>query len=393
MLIQWQFRPVDTWFFREARSHDAVGVSQLNSVFPPPASTLAGAIRTQLGDLLGVDWQPFAADDPSLASMSVLLGDGEHLGQLRITQIELECDGQVLYPAPADLLQSWQAQAPGYQLHRLGIGAPVHCDLGKVALAEIPAGVDRGCKPLEQAWLTANGVQQWLSGAVPSAQELVRVERLFSSESRLGIARDVARGTVKTGLLYQTRHLRPIDSLRITVYGELDAVPAALASCLPLETSIRLGSEGRAAAVVVRAAPPRHEPVPPSPPSHTRGLTLLLVSPGRFEATPGGCLPGFTAVTDAEGDTLYWRGQIADIPLKLISAVIPRPLRQGGWDQKKQQPKPLTGLVAPGSVYYCERDAGAPDLPTCLSRCHGSRIGDDGALGYGRLLAGLWLQR
>lgn len=32
---QWLFQPVDTWFFREARAHDAVGAGQLASQFPP----------------------------------------------------------------------------------------------------------------------------------------------------------------------------------------------------------------------------------------------------------------------------------------------------------------------------------------------------------------------
>ena len=47
----------DTWFFRESRPHDAVGASELSSLFPPPIRTLAGALRTLIGDQLAINWQ------------------------------------------------------------------------------------------------------------------------------------------------------------------------------------------------------------------------------------------------------------------------------------------------------------------------------------------------
>ena len=44
----------DTWFFREFRPHDAVGASELSSLFPPPIRTLAGALRTLIGFVIKI---------------------------------------------------------------------------------------------------------------------------------------------------------------------------------------------------------------------------------------------------------------------------------------------------------------------------------------------------
>ena len=53
---QWVFSASDSWFFKEARPMETVGASRLDSLFPPPAKTVIGAIRTSIGDALGVDW-------------------------------------------------------------------------------------------------------------------------------------------------------------------------------------------------------------------------------------------------------------------------------------------------------------------------------------------------
>ena len=60
MLVDCHFNIIDSWFFRESRGLDAIGAGASSSLFPPPVSTLAGALRTSIGDQLGVNWQAFA---------------------------------------------------------------------------------------------------------------------------------------------------------------------------------------------------------------------------------------------------------------------------------------------------------------------------------------------
>ncbi len=56
---QWCFEPLDTWFFRESRPFGTVGGSELTSLFPPPARTVAGAIRTLIGENANINWNNY----------------------------------------------------------------------------------------------------------------------------------------------------------------------------------------------------------------------------------------------------------------------------------------------------------------------------------------------
>ncbi|WP_308874159.1 type III-B CRISPR module-associated Cmr3 family protein [Thiothrix subterranea] len=51
------FNATDTLFFRESRPMEALGEAQ--SVFPPPVRTLAGAVRTLIGEHFQVQWHEF----------------------------------------------------------------------------------------------------------------------------------------------------------------------------------------------------------------------------------------------------------------------------------------------------------------------------------------------
>jgi CRISPR-associated protein Cmr3 len=79
-LEAWCFEALDTWFFKESRPLEAVGGAQLRSMFPPPARTLIGAVRTALGDAQGVHWPDYAAQ--ANHPLRALMGSPEALGPL-----------------------------------------------------------------------------------------------------------------------------------------------------------------------------------------------------------------------------------------------------------------------------------------------------------------------
>jgi CRISPR-associated protein Cmr3 len=389
MTLKCTLTPVDTWFFREARSHDAVGVGQLNTLFPPPASTVAGALRTLLGDLLGINWQEFKEGQ---GKHQDLLGDGEHLGSFSLSSLRLFVDGQPVYPAPQDLLRHSNVSEQGgrAEYYRLTIGKPLRCDLGYVRLPEMNAPA--GSKPLDNHYITEDGLNTWLAGEVPDASTLIAQSELFVIESRLGIGRDNALATVKEGLLYQTRHLRPTGR-QWHLEALIEGFDEALLNQLPAASSIRLGGEGREAAVTFEAIGPLTLAPKMKACDTAQGMTLLLTSPARFnpETELSWCLPGFQPIQNAEGLTTHWEGQLAGVSLKLLAAVLPRPLRLGGWDQKKRTPKALASLNAPGSIYYCQKlDGTAPSLQEATA-IQAQALGEDTAWGYGRLRVGWWV--
>ena len=57
-----RFIAIDTLFFRESRPFETFGGIELASLFPPPPRTVAGAIRSAIGEALGADWPAFHAN-------------------------------------------------------------------------------------------------------------------------------------------------------------------------------------------------------------------------------------------------------------------------------------------------------------------------------------------
>ncbi len=366
---QWRFDPLDSWFFREARAFDTSGSNELSSLFPPPARTVAGAIRTLIGEIQGVDWERFAqaGEYPDLKQQ---IGVDDDLGQLKITGPYPLWKDERLYPVPLYLL----AKAQEYVF--LKPGEPVVCDLGKVQLPEKPKDSLPGAKPLENAWLNCTDLQRVLGGEFP--QTVYHAKDLYDTETRLGIARNNAQRTAADGLLYQTRHVRPRPELAI------GATASGIAPELhPDHGVIRFGGEGRASAVTVGDVLPLLAP----PKVPRQNLLLMLLTHADFggESPLDWVLPGFAP--DRQDDVKVWRGRLHGIDLILHSAVLGKAAREGGWDLLHQQPRPVVSLIPAGSVYFCTV---AGDPKAAIDALHGQHIGNDTALGRGELAVGLW---
>ena len=347
------FEALDTWFFREARPHASVGSSELGSTFPPPVRTLLGALRTLIGDAWfarhGGDWRAFASD--SAHPLRAIIGFGDDLGPLRASGPFLSRNGQRLYPAPASLMVKEQGGQSHYFL--LGLGEPVHCDLGRVHLPSFPGKVPglhelAGSKPAENCWLTEAGLTAVLQGQAPTGTEVVDKKSLYTEEPRLGIGRDNARQSVQEGLLYQTRHLR----LRPNVAVELQLHGLSDASLLPAQTALRLGGEGRMAGVSIKKESALRLPgVRITAKDAIFSLYTLTPTPCAL-GLPAGIPAGFAPARHNDADV--WEGQLGEQRLRILSVACARPLREGGWDMASHQPRAVQSLLAAGSVSYVQ---------------------------------------
>ena len=97
-----RFDPLDSLFFRDGRPYtkdesEQVGVA---SQFPPTPATLVGAVRAAAARGRGWDGHGAWSDD-----IKKVLGDGESLGPLRFRGPVLIRGGDVLFPAPANLMR------------------------------------------------------------------------------------------------------------------------------------------------------------------------------------------------------------------------------------------------------------------------------------------------
>lgn len=370
-----RFTALDTLFFRESRPFEAIGGSELRSLFPPPPRTVAGAIRSTIGDALGADWHAFHKNINGYTvggvNLRKLIGYGDDLGRLGLEGLWLSENGQRLYPAPLFLLRKDK------DLRRLQIGVSSRTNLGQVRLPRLPEGCE-GFKPLEDVWLTSADLEKVLQGAVPDAADLRTASQLFTEEPRLGIARDNYRRIVQNGLLYQSRHIRPDRKAGLSIEADVIGLDDLNLS----RRVVRLGGEGRLAGIEIDSPPTF--PVAPVPNSGNQNLILIFIAPARFSG-PNWLPAGFTP--DEENGCRVWHGEFNSISLVVHCAVLGKPLREGGWDMAAKRPRPVQSLIPAGSAWYCTLKN--TDLATAIAALHGSQIGEDRQLGRGRIVCGL----
>ncbi len=373
---QWCFNALDTWFFRESRSHSVVGSSELASLFPPPARTVAGAVRTLIGDNAGVNWKtyPKQAVVKNGVNLFEQIGDADNFGQLRLTGPYLIYQEQRLYPAPLSILEK------DNKFKYLQIGGPVHCDLGEKVQLPILKVKEPGAKPLENAWLTEPGLQRVLAGKLPTPAMVIRQSDLFENEPRLGIAIDDSKRSTKKGYLYQTQHIRPFENVKVGVI-----VQGIDPKLQPTTTrQVRFGGEGRVAAVTVTKAPLPTFKIP----TGGQQLLLMLLTSADLGCDKQSWLPSadFEQTEDKNGNTI-WQGRLNGVELTIISAVLGKAVREGGWDLQRECPRPVKSLVPAGSVWFCQVKE---HLKSAVEQLHGFQIGGETALGRGELVAGVW---
>lgn len=368
---QWTFSAFDTLFFKESRPMESIGGSQLGSVFPPPARTIIGAVRTSIGEALRVDWREYSNGPHPLHNV---IGGPDSLGPLHFKGPYLIKDTERLFPIPLASLHGTTGQTRLIPDDNL-----THCDLGNVRL---PVKLDSallGVKPLEHAYITARGLQAFLSGGDIPATEIHLARDLYAHEERLGIARDNQTRVTGDGLLYQTRHIRPLQNANLEIGIQISGLQAPN---LPASGVNRLGAEGRLAAWKMTNA----DPLPAiQKPAKAKGLVLMLLSSALF--TDGWIPDGFSKDRDDQGCE-FWIGKIAGISLRLICGTIGKPVREGGWDMVKHMPRPLNSYVPAGSCYFVEVENG--DLQQAQNALHGLQIGQEAAYGRGEIAVGYW---
>ena len=370
-----QFTPHDTWFFRESRPHDAVGASELASLFPPPIRTLTGALRTHIGSCLNIDWKTLRCDLPSPFDVKQEIGDSEQLGHLHLQGPFIHYKEERLYPAPSYLLKKEE------QLQRLFIGDPVLCDLGTIRLPKMPANC-AGYKSLENSWLTAKGLRACLAGELPMLDDIVTGEQLLTYESRLGIARNNVLRTVEKGMLYQTRHCRVHDEVSVELLANGLHPDVKEPLMRSPQTPIRLGGEGRIAGLKPRS---ESQEFPFTQAKNSDCFTLHFITAADFD---GDMFPQHFEKIE-QNSISCWKGCINEITFYIEGATIGKAHREGGWDMLKHQPRPVKSFMPAGTVWFCRVDQ-KTDWKILQNALHNQHIGEDSAWGRGHVLLGQW---
>jgi len=333
--------PLDVLFLRGNKLFGDPG-SFGESLVPPWPSVAAGALRSRMLADAGVDLAAFAAgkiDHPEL-------GTPKTPGAFAITAFHLarrKADGSVeaLIQPPADLVisededgnaNSVRALKPTHTINGLQSSSPF---LALPVLAETTRG-----KPSSGYWLSEAGWHKYMVGETPLPADLVHASALWRIDPRVGVGLDAATRRAADGRLFsvQAVALTPKVGFLATVTG----------AKLPQSGTLRLGGDGRAAAI---------QPVenPLLKPDYTaiaqaKCCRLILATPGIFPE--GWKLPGMAA------DGAF---QLGNVKGRVVCASVPRAEIVSGWDLAHHQPKAAQRAAPTGSVYWLEDLEATPE--------------------------------
>lgn len=338
----WLFlQPSDVWLFRDGKPFDAGADHRARSLFPPNPTTIQGAIRAKILSLYGVDFDAYrqrsqdvnveavgeqigypadlSVDDPKPGTLGALEIKGPFLAKL-----DSEETITPYFPRPADLL--WDEQH--------GKLVRVHPSNKQPFEANWPTGSE--LQPLiydsltslerKEIWLSSQGLRAYLSGEIPSQEDYVESETLFTRENRFGVGLESGFKRPSEGLLYQVEYVRTRRQI-----GLLVRIEGVERQKWGERGVLRLGGEARAATYVVRddiAGWPTNQ-------MDEDHFKLYMATPTWFK---NGWLPS---------DWSHFVGS-AD----LDSAAVGRHRAIGGWDVAHNCQKPMRRFVPAGSVYF-----------------------------------------
>jgi CRISPR-associated protein Cmr3 len=136
-------------------------------------------------------------------------------------------------------------------------------------------------------------------------------------------------------------------------------VASVVGADVPAHSTLRLGGDGRAAAMQTMALKPAA--IPFETLIAQRRCRLVLTTPGIFSQ---GWLPnGFT---EQNGEYFL---DLHGVKAKLVCASVPRSEVISGWDLAKWQPKPALRAAPAGSVYWLEDLQATPEQLGKLAEC------------------------
>lgn len=359
--------PLDVLFLRGNKLFGDPG-SHGESRVPPWPSVAAGALRSRLLADDGVDLADFAAGRETHPE----LGTPEQPGSFAVTDFQLarcHADGRVeaLVAPPADLVirraESGDLEVRPLTPTRLprGEGQPGRGAIQSSAslpLLPVLAEATRG-KPAGGYWLCEAGWRKYLAGGVPAPADLVGGSELWQIDPRVGVGLDAATRRASDGRLFSVQAVAmverghrigtdPGDGKRIVSDYDVGFLAGVSGSPLPEGGTLRLGGDGRAAAVQpanLTLPEPDYQAL-----TNARHCRLVLTTPGIFPE--GWRLPGMAV------DGAF---ELGGVKGHVVCAAVPRAEVVSGWDLAHWQPKAAQRAAPAGSVYWIQGLAATPE--------------------------------
>ncbi|GIV09204.1 MAG: CRISPR-associated protein Cmr3 [Fimbriimonadales bacterium] len=358
-----RIRALDSLLFRDGRPFAAEpGALTARSLPIPPPNTIAGFLRSLIGERKGVDWIDIAKN--RIYSEPVVHGPLPMLGE------------EFVLPAPADALV-----LPGSSEHdppRVLRLAPDADPLREGEGCDIPK-YHYGMRPLIPPtneklasgyafWRWAD-LEQWLLGKTPE-----RLQRIAppETESRTHVGIDSLTGTADEGMLYTVEY---------RTYERLEERNGRLnRSEWSFVARVRTEWNGEIAGVGTLGGERRLAYVEPYPHwlncpetlktrlKNAPYVRMYLATPAIFE---GGWRPGWIRKLNGDGEPRLEGSPpgAPEVTLQLVAAAMPRRTAVSGWSLRHTTygPKPVNWCAPAGSVYFFKVTKG--DAAVLAEKC------------------------
>lgn len=380
-MIKITIEPMDTFFFRDARSFTAGAGTTAEFSFPTPL-TFFGAIGSAvLNSTEGLNLTDFFNKDYEHHKLGKYDADLKNTG-MKLKGPFLHRNDEVFFPPPANL---WISDIKQYQESFLA--KPYNknwlWDLKADCLnpLEIPKNTPTKIKLLNQ-YISIDVLLQYLSDSLEKVESRYENE-FYIRENRYGHALSSDTLTVETGYFYTATHLRFLDEVEGTNYNKTGFILIAEGideTDLPDKT-IFLGGERRKAMIKVQSI----DKIVPDQPE----VLKKIQSAKRFF---------IYLMTPA----IFINGWFRDWPLKfqgacLVGAAVNKPQYISGWMVNSSNfggmPRPIMKAVPAGSVYFFEAKAwNDSQFEEMYSKYHfGESLSEKySSSGFGVSLIGSW---
>ncbi|CUU08169.1 CRISPR-associated protein, Cmr3 family [Armatimonadetes bacterium GBS] len=371
-----QIEAFDPLLFRDGRPFAGdPGALNARSLPIPMPSTIAGFIRTFIGNQQGWNWKQ---DWQRAMQVKVL-------GPLLYRTQRLEMQGEFIFPAPADALVYNENGAL-----RVAVLVPANppggsgCNLPHSGLKPLKVSVDTKPAGGYNFWKWSD-MEQWLLGrGQPPSEQIEGLPR----ETRTHVAIDDKKGTSKEHHLFTVEY-RAFEHLQ-RAQGDAVYYRWAMLARVELPEDVSATLDGVGTLGGERRAGFLHETqvwlecpeTIRNALSHARKVRMVLATPAIFR---DGWKPGWL------NNDLQGTPPGTSVQLKLVGAAVKRHEAVSGWDYVHNRPKSVRWLAPAGSVYFFEIVDGSAERLTHEAWLQPmSDDEQDRNNGYGLALWGVW---
>lgn len=365
-------QPLDVLYLRGNKLFEGAGAHG-QALMPPWPSVAAGALRSRMLADAQMNFAAFGRGEPIPdESLARSLGTPAHPGDFHITCFTIAQQlGNIVEPCiplPADVVVCSEALDNATYLRPTAMNSAItgSYPLGRApVLARSEAG-----KPITGLWLNTDGWRAYMAGRTLKPRHLLKREKLWQTDPRVGIALEAASGTAGSGMLYTA------ETVALARHTGFLAGIAGADGLVPESGLLRLGGDGHGAtlsASLLQLPQPDWDHI-----ADERRFRIVLATPGLFAA--GWRLPGL----DSDN---RWHGP-GGITARLTSACVQRAEVVSGWDLARRGPKPAQQIAPVGAVYFLDELDGSAEVLRSLTEQGLWPLIDDNALDLARRAEG-----